>query len=598
MKQPAFSGIFRFSLVLSVTIGLLLLGLAFLPFETAVHFFNQLAPDGNVASLTEDRYQLLSRVLGFLSLLFIVPAVLILSRWAKMQPKAEQLFVRLRDFNEAFRYDAAIFVKSLSPRSWNRIEFSILLGLILVAVITRLASLNIPLTHDEAYTYNTFASGSLWQTVSNYPLPNNHVLLSIMINLATNVFGNQPWFIRLPTMVAGVLMVPACFWAGARLYSRETGLLSAALVAVFPILVQYSILARGYVIISFITLLILALGDYVRENKNRFAWLLLSVFSALGFYTVPVVLFPLGALYLWLLLSCMFGGIKGYPSRIDFLRYCFGSGVITVVLTAALYAPILVNDLDVFLGNRVIAPLSWDIFPITMWVRTRNTWVDWTAAIPQWIVLIGVLGLVAGLLLHKKIARHKFPLQFAFLIWITLLLITRRPNMVPRMWLFLAAPLLIWSAGGLIETLKLFAIRWKNSLALEKIFLNAALIGIFIIGVLTIPTIPSRWSQKSSLESAAMYLQKHLQEGDLVTASTKYLPQLKYYFEAYTISQEHLRRSGPFPRAFIIIGQQDRATLESVLPKAGFNQSLIDLNTVRPVLEFDDLILYEGYPVP
>jgi hypothetical protein len=598
MKYMSFFKALRFSLVLSIAVGLCLIVAYSLPFETAARWINQLAPDGNFASLTRERYQVLSRLLGILGFILTLSAAILLSTWPEAQQRIEKTLFRGRDFKKAFRAEALTFLETVSPRHWNRGEFIIITGLVLVALITRLASIMIPLTHDEAYTYNTFASGSLWYTVSNYPLPNNHVLLSIMINIVTDLFGNQLWFVRTPTLIVGLLMVPASYWLGRRLYSRETALLSAAWVAVFPVLVEYSVLARGYIVLGLITLLILALGDYVREHRNRFAWLCLIVCSALGFYTVPVMLFPFGALYLWLFLSCILGDTKAYRSKADFIKHWLVSGLATALLTALLYAPILLNDLTALLGNRVIAPLGWDIFPITIWVRLKNTWADWTRSIPGFIVVLGVLGLAAGLMFHRKISRHRFPLQIAFLIWIALMLVTRRPNMVPRMWLFLAAPVLIWSAGGLIESVKLFSAAWKNPLPLSKIVLGIGLVSVVALGLATIPTIRKRWEQKSSVESAAVYLKSHLQEDDLVIASTKYLPQLKYYFEIYAIPQENLRRSGSFPRAFILIGQQERATLESVAPKDGFNQPVVDLNTIKAVLQFDDLIVYEGYPVP
>lgn len=598
MKRSSFFAVFRLSLVLSVFAGLLLVVFHFLAFETIANFLNRLAPDGDFTSFTFERYQVLSKLSGFIGLMLAVSSGAMLIKWSDTQKRIEKLLAQIQDFNESFRADARAFLSGLSFARWNRTDLVLVLGLILVALITRLASLNIPLNHDEAYTYNAFASGSLWKTVSDYHVPNNHVLLSIMINIVTHLFGNQLWLIRFPTVVAGVLMIPASYWLGMKLYSKETAILSAALVAIFPALIESSVLARGYAVISLITLLLLILGDYVRENKNRFIWLLLIILSALGFFTVPIMLFPFGALYIWLFLSCVFGDSGGYQSKLDFTKYWLASAFALALLTILLYTPILINNFSGFFGNKVIVPLGWDIFPVIIWVRVRNTWIDWTASIPGWIVILGVIGLIVGLTLHKKISKQKFPLQFAFLIWIMILLIARRPNMLPRLWSFLAAPLLIWSAGGIIEPLKLLSAIFKNKLPLARIFLGTALVPIFLLGILTIPTIPDHWKQKSSVESAAIYLKDQLQEGDLVTASSEYSPPLRYYFRIYSIPQEYLRRSGPFQRAFIVMGGQGGETPESGAPNNSPNRSMVNLNTIKIVLQFDDLVIYEGYPVP
>ena len=47
----------------------------------------------------------------------------------------------------------------------------------------------------------------------------------------------------------------------------------------------------------------------------------------------------------------------------------------------------------------------------------------------------------------------------------------------------------------------------------------------------------------------------------------------------------------------MVIGLRGGATLESVAPRAG-NRIEVDLDTVRIVLQFGDLTLYEGDPAP
>ena len=72
---------------------------------------------------------------------------------------------------------------------------------------------------------------------------------------------------------------------------------------------HYSNNARGYTLVALFTLLTLILGDIVRKEKNLFAWGLISLFSALGLYTVPVMLFPFGVLFVWLFLENQVEGV-------------------------------------------------------------------------------------------------------------------------------------------------------------------------------------------------------------------------------------------------------------------------------------------------
>ena len=598
MKRPSSFAGFRWFLILTLVIGVALASVYFLPFATIAGWLSSLASDGNFESFTVERHQAISKLAGLLGLVLTVVPGLALIKWAETQKIIGKISTAVRAFNTSLRSDARSFLSELSLFKWTRAELWLMFGLILAALITRLASLNIPLTHDEAYTYNAFASRSLWVTLSDYHLPNNHIFLTIIINILTHVFGNHVWLIRLPTIVAGILMVPAAYVLGRRLYSREAGLLSAALVVVFPVLVEYSVLARGYAFVNLFTLLILVFGDQVRENKNRFIWLLLIITNALGFFTIPIMMFPFGALYIWLFLSCVVGDSRGYRSQLDFLKYWLVSGFASAFLTVLLYAPILLTDSENFFGNSFVAPLSRKTFSTVLVSRLELTWMDWMKVIPDWLVVLGVIGFALSMLLHFKISKPKIPQQIAFFLWIAAYLIARRPSMMERMWLFLVAPVLIWSAGGIIETLRWGSGLFRRKLPLAQTFLGVSLAALFLFGMLTIPTIPERWSQKSSVEKAALYLKENIRNGDLVTASVEYFPQLRYYFGIYEVDQNYLRKSGQFQRALIVMGK--RNTLEEALPKMGSNSDrpAVNMDTLKIILEFDDLFVYEGEPVP
>ena len=44
-------------------------------------------------------------------------------------------------------------------------------------------------------------------------------------------------------------------------------------------------------------------ADYVILNKNLTAWFFLIVASAIGFYAIPVMLYPCGLVFVWLFLT-------------------------------------------------------------------------------------------------------------------------------------------------------------------------------------------------------------------------------------------------------------------------------------------------------
>ncbi len=600
MKQKLSVPLLITILVVALLVGLLFLWASFQPFETLASLLNQLASDGELESFNLSLYQILKLPLAAIGLALVIASGTLLFRWKKMKSWVQGFPVQAKFFFSMLGKDSRSFIKDARSgiSSQGRLTNIALLGAMLVAVVLRLANLNIILGHDEAYMYNAFASRSFWHTVTNYHLPNNHVLLSILIKIVTGLLGNHVWTLRLPTILAGVLMVPAAYFFAKRFYSQEAAVLSSILVAVFPILVQYSVLARGYIIIGLVTLLLFIVGDYVRTRKNRFAWLLIAVLSALGFYTIPIMLFPFGALYVWLFVSWVVGDTPAYAPNSNFLKYWVGSGIGAALVTILLYMPIIIYSSADFFGNGFIAPLKWDIFPITIWTRLRNTWTDWTTSIPPWIVLLGVLGFLAALIFHKRFSGQKFPPQLAFILWITTLLFARRPDMLPRFWLFLAAPLLVWSAAGLIESLRMIPVKIGKSWDPAQVFVGIIFTFVLAQGFLTIPSLPTQLEQKDELESAVLYLKDHVDQRDLVTAGTARLPALRYYFNYYGIPSGYIRQSGKFQRAFIIVDRQKGETLEVVAPKMGFDIPVIDMDTAKVLVQFENLTVYEGYPFP
>ena len=579
--------------------GVLLIIISLQSFDVVAAWFNRLSGDGQFESFTLDLFQALRIPLGLVGLFVALFFGLTLFRWEQTQGYIDRFFTRSGDFGILFRQDARTFFKDIHDRliQQKRMDVILLGGLIVAALVVRLSQFNAPLLADEAYTYNAFSSGSLWRTISDYHLPNNHVFLSVLVNILTRLLGNHVWSIRLPTMIAGMLMIPAGYILARKWYGRNAALLSAALIAVFPILVMYSVWARGYGIVSLMTLFLLILGDHVRKNKDRFAWFLMVLFSTVGFYTVPIMLFPFGAVYIWLFLSCALGNLGPYRSRLDFLKYWLSSGFASALLTLLLYAPILVNDYDRFFHNQFVAPLTWDVLPTSLVDGLRTMWLDWTSSIPGWMIIIGVAGLIASLLLHKKISREKIPLQAVFLVWMAAIIIIRRPDMNARLWLFLAAPVLIWLAGGLVGTLELLSTAFRRNFHLSQIFVGLAVISVFLAGIALIPRIPELWSRKGSIEQTVLYLKDQLKDGDIVNASTNSLSIIRYYFNVYDIPLDYVSRSGKFQRAFLAVSRETD-TLETLSPVDGAKRPLINLDTARIILQFDGLTVYECYPLP
>ncbi len=101
------------------------------------------------------------------------------------------------------------------------------------------------LTHDEAFTYLNFLDAP-WAKLGGLFDANNHVLYSAAAKVSIAAFGVSEWSIRLPSVVAGLVLTLGIFRLLERVESRAIRWLAYAALALDPLLLDFSIAARGY----------------------------------------------------------------------------------------------------------------------------------------------------------------------------------------------------------------------------------------------------------------------------------------------------------------------------------------------------------------
>src|SRR5439155_24862037 len=170
----------------------------------------------------------------------------------------------------------------------------------LLAAGLRLAFMSQPMRYDEALTFNEFASRPLYYGLSFYPDPNNHLLNTLLMPVAYVGLGNQPWVLRLPAFVGGVLLVPATYGLSRLLYGhRGAALLAALLVAGSSYLVEYSTNARGYTLQALCFVIMLSLVTLAVRRDRLSALLLAALVAAVGAYAVPTMLYGIVVAAAW-----------------------------------------------------------------------------------------------------------------------------------------------------------------------------------------------------------------------------------------------------------------------------------------------------------
>jgi Dolichyl-phosphate-mannose-protein mannosyltransferase len=574
----------RYFAVLLAILGLFLIALTVLPYGTLRVFTDSLAVDHNFNSLKPWNVGVFKVIFGAGGLIFLILATLTgFRRW--------NLIVSFLKQNLSA---ARLFFAGLRPQKRESGFLVVLLAIIVLGIIYRLERIYSPFGHDEAYTYVAFAR-SLFTAISDYNLPNNHVFHTILVYFSTQFFGNEPWAVRLPAFIAGVLLIPATYWLAKRLYGSWVALAAALLVAWFPPLVAYANDARGYTLVALFTLLTLVFGDIVRKNKNLFAWGLISLFSALGFYTIPIMLFPFGVLFVWLFLENLVEGPGPYRTKWEFIWYWLAAGLGAAILTLLFYTPIFIySGPATFFANRFIAPVPWRDFLETLASRFTDTRIEFTARVPLAFTLIFAAGWILSVLFHRRLSETRIPLQLAAIIWILVLLLLQRPNAWARMWVFLLPLMLVWAAAGLFGFLEKVRPKMLYGLPLTAIVFGLVmLVGIWQ-SVRLIPQLPKLWTLHGDDENAVLFVQSQLQEQDLIVVSPPDDAPIWYYSELHGIPDARFdTRSSTFERILILVNKVEHQTPASVIADRGPEAVALDIESSLLLNKFGKIQVFE-----
>ena len=149
--------------------------------------------------------------------------------------KSAALFDRIRGAHEAelFGPRGRLPRRGEPDTSRQNALLGILAGLIVARIVFRLA---VPrgIWLDEAITIHQ-ARLSLHDLFANlYNGDRQPPLYHLVLWLTIRAFGHSEFAVRLPSLIAGTLIIPALYELGRELYDRRTGLIAAGFAAVSP----------------------------------------------------------------------------------------------------------------------------------------------------------------------------------------------------------------------------------------------------------------------------------------------------------------------------------------------------------------------------
>ncbi len=392
-----------------------------------------------------------------------------------------------------------------------------------------------PMRGDEAWTINAYVSQDLTQILTDYALPNNHILHSLLSHVAYVLLGNQPEWLRLPAVFGGVLMIAATFKAGTLLYNRRAGLLAAALVTTSSVLIEFSTNARGYtLLIVFFELQLIAAVFLHRRPAHRL-WAAYTVFGILGLYTIPIMLYPYSMVTLWLALGLV---RAPQPGRRRHVRALVLSVFATGLISGLLYLPAAIRMLVTpppITDFAHMAPSTLAHILPTLPGRLAGIIRRAIRDLPLPLIVLFGAGLVGALAFDRRLTRYRPSLLYIIIALTAVYWVVQRVEIFARVWIFLVPIMAIAASGGVVAGLARLPLR-RQTIDAAVVALAVLALGWNMLSVLSGKSILE--SRETSVFPEAAQVVRYLEQSQLADLS------ILAHEEAYATVLYYGRRDG------------------------------------------------------
>ncbi len=207
----------------------------------------------------------------------------------------------------------------------------VLAGIIAAGLALRLA---IPrgIWLDEAISIHQ-AHLSLHDMFENLQYADRHPPLHhLALWVTVRVFGDGELAVRLPSLIAGTLVIPAMYLLGKELYDRRTGLVAAAFGAASPLLIWYAQEARMYAFVTLFGLLAVLTQLRAIRDGSVLNWALYILATAALLWSHYFGLLLIGVQQLIFVGVLIHRRRTGEPSRPLLLGFGYSLAVLAIQL--------------------------------------------------------------------------------------------------------------------------------------------------------------------------------------------------------------------------------------------------------------------------
>lgn len=354
------------------------------------------------------------------------------------------------------------------------------------------------------------------------------------------VLGAAELVVRLPSTVAGALLVPAAHGLGRALYGRRTGLVAASLVTVAPFLVWYSQEARMYSLFMLLATASLWAQVSAIRGGGRWAWTAYAVTTAAMLWTQWFALVPLAAQQL-VFLGVLVQRRHDRAAR----RRLLGSWLLALTAIAVAVAPLVpigADQLDAYASRRGTGDA---VAATTAPAQAGNAASDFSGDVSVYAVGANAIWAVAGY--HSDAAMTRLAALWPLLLLVGLGALGRgRSNATNAVLVCIALPSLLFIGAGTFKR-DLFELRYFATIVpLVLVLLARAITAVFqrprsqavaalacaglLTGALTDQQLNGANPRKYEFESALDTVTARAGPDDVILFAPDYLAEVVEYY--------------------------------------------------------------------
>ena len=253
---------------------------------------------------------------------------------------------------------------------------------------------------EEQYTLQISQLPVVELIQTSLTLDINPPLFYILSHFSLVLSGFGDGAIRYPSVIAGILAIPAIYYLGKTVKNELTGLICAGLTAILFPLIYYSQFGRAYALeFLFFVLLLIIFVQIKRGDTHSDKYLIFSILAALNLWTHLLSVIPVSLLILDLILTKK--GLKSVGSALVTGILCIPLIQIPLTLLQSRLTTqgqtwgMKLNEILIITPTELLGSL----FPVLIPLAGLGLWQERKNKIVLKLVVISIITVIAGLVL-------------------------------------------------------------------------------------------------------------------------------------------------------------------------------------------------------